>query len=69
MVQTLETFGCRTTSMRGIRSVVHTMKTPSVINSAPYEQAAKAIEAYHETVLDGLHGFLTTFQTSQRIKP
>lgn len=61
MAQTLETLGRRTTSMRGIRSVVHTMKTLSVINAAPYEQAAKAIEAYHATVLDGLHGFLTAF--------
>jgi F-type H+-transporting ATPase subunit gamma len=61
MAQTLETLGRRTTSMRGIRSVVHTMKTLSVINSAPYEQAAKAIEAYHGTVLEGLHAFLTAF--------
>lgn len=61
MAQTLETLNRRTTSMKGIRSVVHTMKTLSVINSAPYEQAAKAIEAYHETVLDGLHAFLTKF--------
>ncbi len=61
MPQTLETLGRRTTSMRGIRSVVHTMKTLSVINSAPYEQAAKAIETYRETVLDGLHAFLTAF--------
>lgn len=61
MAQTLETLRRRTTSMQGIRSVVHTMKTLSFINSAPYEQAAKAIEAYHTTVLDGLHGFLTAF--------
>jgi F-type H+-transporting ATPase subunit gamma len=61
MAQTLETLARRTTSMQGIRSVVHTMKTLSVINSAPYEQAAKAIEIYHETVLDGLHAFLTQF--------
>lgn len=61
MAQTLETLARRTTSMQGIRSVVHTMKTLSVINSAPYEQAAKAIETYHETVLDGLHAFFTHF--------
>lgn len=61
MAQTLETLSRRTTSLKGIRSVVHTMKTLSVINSAPYEQAAKAIEAYHKTVLDGLHAFLTAF--------
>jgi F-type H+-transporting ATPase subunit gamma len=44
--------------MQGIRSIVHTMKTLSVINSAPYEHAARAIESYHETVLLGLHAFL-----------
>lgn len=61
MAQTLEILSRRTTSMQGIRSVVHTMKTLSVINSAPYEQAAKAIETYHDTVLDGLHAFVTHF--------
>lgn len=59
MAQSLETLTRRTASMQGIRSVVHTMKTLSVINSAPYEQAARAIEAYHATVLDGLHAFLS----------
>ena len=58
MAQTLETLSRRTASMQGIRSVVHTMKTLSVINSAPYEHAARAIEAYHETVLEGLQAFL-----------
>ncbi len=59
MTQTLEALGRRTASMEGIRSVVHTMKTLSVINSAPFEHAARAIEAYHGTVLDGLHAFLS----------
>ncbi len=45
--------------MQGIRSVVHTMKTLSVINSAPYEHAARAIEAYYGTVLEGLHAFIS----------
>lgn len=57
MAQTLETLSRRTASMRGIRGVVHTMKTLSVINSTPYEHAAHAIEHYHQTVLDGLHAF------------
>lgn len=61
MAQTLEILSRRTASMQGIRSVVHTMKTLSAINSAPYEQAAKAIETYHEIILDGLHAFLTQF--------
>lgn len=59
MGQSLEVLGRRTTSMQGIRSVVHTMKSLSVINAAPYEQAARAIEAYHDTVLQGLHAFLS----------
>ncbi|WP_417435413.1 FoF1 ATP synthase subunit gamma [Hoeflea sp.] len=59
MAQTLETLVRRTASIQGIRSVVHTMKTLSVINAAPYEHAALAIEAYHQTVLDGLHAFLS----------
>lgn len=59
MTQTLEALARRTTSMTGIRSVVHTMKTLSVINAAPYEHAARAIEAYHATVLEGLHAFLS----------
>jgi F-type H+-transporting ATPase subunit gamma len=59
MAQSLETLSRRITSMQGIRGVVHTMKSLSVINAAPYEQAARAIEAYHETVLTGLHAFLS----------
>ncbi|SFT10986.1 F-type H+-transporting ATPase subunit gamma [Sulfitobacter marinus] len=59
MTQSLESLSRRITSMQGIRSVVHTMKSLSVINSAPYEQAARAIEAYHETVLTGLHALLS----------
>lgn len=57
MTQSLEALSRRTTSMQGIRSVVHTMKTLSVINAAPYEHAALAVGAYHQTILDGLHAF------------
>lgn len=59
MAQTLEALSRRMTSMQDIRSIVHTMKTLSVINSAPYEHAASAIAAYHETVLLGLHAVLS----------
>lgn len=59
MAQSLEVLSRRTASMQGIRSIVHTMKTLSVINSAPYEHAARSIEAYHETVLMGLHAFFS----------
>lgn len=58
MPQTLETLTRQMSSMESIHSVVRTMKTLSVINSAPYEQAGRAIEAYHQTILDGLHAFL-----------
>lgn len=59
MTQSLEALSRRTASMQSIRSIVHTMKTLSVINSVPYEHAARAIEAYHDTVFDGLHAFLS----------
>lgn len=59
MAQSLESLARRKASMQGIRGVVHTMKTLSVINAAPYEHAARAIEAYHATVLSGLQAFLS----------
>jgi F-type H+-transporting ATPase subunit gamma len=59
MTQTLEALSSRMTSMRDIRGIVHTMKTLSVINAVPYEHAATAITSYHETVLMGLHAFLS----------
>lgn len=58
MAQTLELLTHRTETMRSIRGIVRTMKTMSAINVLPYEQAARAIEAYRETVLDGFHAFL-----------
>lgn len=59
MTQSLEALARRTDSMGSIRGIVHTMKTLSVINSVPYEHAARGIEAYHDTVLDGLHAYLS----------
>lgn len=64
MVQTLEALTRQMGSMESIHSVVHTMKTLSVINSAPYEQAAAAIEAYHDTVLEGLHAFVSATRSA-----
>ncbi len=58
MAQTLELLNRRTETMRSIRGIVRTMKTMSAINALPYEQAARAIEAYRATVLDGFHAFL-----------
>ncbi|WP_180899863.1 F0F1 ATP synthase subunit gamma [Martelella soudanensis] len=58
MTQTLERLTRRAETMRSIRGIVRTMKTVSAINAAPYEQAARAIEAYRATVLDGLHAFI-----------
>jgi len=58
MTQTLEMLKHKTHSMRGIRGVVHTMKTLSAINAAPYEQAARSIQLYQEVVLKGLQAVL-----------
>lgn len=66
MAQSLEVLARRTASMQGIRSIVHTMKTLSVINSAPYEHAARAIEAYHDTVRLGLHALLSQMAPIER---
>ncbi len=57
MSQSLEALTRHMAGMERIHSVVHTMKTLSVLNAAPYEKAARAIEDYHQTVLDGLHAF------------
>lgn len=58
MTQTLKTLTRTTDTLKGIRSIVHTMKTLSAINALPYEQAARSIDAYRDTVLDGFQAFL-----------
>lgn len=58
MAETLERLTRRTETMQSIRGIVRTMKTMSAINAAPYERAADAIDAWRDTVLDGLHAFL-----------
>lgn len=58
MPQTLEALLHRTETLGNIRSIVHIMKTLSVLNVAPYERAAESIEAYHRTVLDGFAALL-----------
>lgn len=58
MAQTLERLNHRIQTMGSIRGIVSTMKTMSAINALPYEQAAQAIEAYHDTVLQGFHAFV-----------
>lgn len=58
MAQTLERLTRRTDTMTSIRGIVRTMKTMSAINAAPYEQAARAIDIWHDTVLLALQGFL-----------
>lgn len=69
MAQSLEALTRRMTSMKGIRGVVHTMKTLSVINAAPYEHAAQAVEAYHATILTGLHAFLSQAGALDAVAP
>lgn len=58
MAETLEILTRRSETLRSIGGIVRTMKTMSVINANPYEQAARAIEAYRATVLEGLHAFV-----------
>ncbi len=61
MTQTIETLNRRKGAMEGIRGVVHTMKALSAINAHPYEQAARGIDAWRSTVLDGLQAFLRQY--------
>lgn len=58
MAQTLEHLTRKNGTLTSIRGIVHTMKTLSAINAAPYEHAAQSIEAYHQTVLQGLAAFV-----------
>lgn len=57
MAQTLENLSRHSETLTSIRGIVHTMKTLSAINAAPYEQAARSIEAYHQTILEGFAAF------------
>lgn len=58
MAQTLEHLSRKNNTLTSIRGIVHTMKTLSAINAAPYEQAAQSIEAYHQTILQGFAAFI-----------
>ncbi|AVW90899.1 F0F1 ATP synthase subunit gamma [Celeribacter baekdonensis] len=69
MTQSLERLSQRSESMKSIRGIVHTMKTLSVINAAPYDHAARAIEAYHDTVLTGFQAFLHHYPLDARDTP
>lgn len=57
MAQTLETLTRHSDTLTSIRGIVHTMKTLSAINAAPYEHAARSIEAYHQTILQSFAAF------------
>lgn len=57
MAQTLEALTRHSKTLTGIHGIVHTMKTLSAINAAPYEHAARSIEAYHQTILQGFAAF------------
>lgn len=67
MAETFETLTRQSDTLTSIRSIVHTMKTLSAINATPYEQAARAIEAYHQTILEGLAAFV--FRTGKLSQP
>lgn len=58
MAQSLERLTRQTGTMQSIRGIVRTMKTMSAINAVPYEQAARAIDAWRTAVLEGLHAFV-----------
>ena len=58
MTQTLEALSHRDETLTSIRGIVHTMKTISVINAVPYEHAASSVEAYHQTVRNGLRALI-----------
>ena len=61
MADTLEVLTRRSETLRSIGGIVRTMKTMAVINANPYEQAARAIDAYRATVLEGLHAFVQQY--------
>lgn len=63
MSQTLESLTRRTSTMKGIRSIVHTMKVLSAINAHPYEQAARSIADWQGVVLHGLQAFVKAHGT------
>ncbi|HHX81698.1 MAG TPA: ATPase [Pseudomonadaceae bacterium] len=58
MAQTLEHLSRQSATLSSIRGIVHTMKTLAAINANPYEQAAQAIDQYHQTVKKGLAAFV-----------
>ncbi len=62
MPQTLENLSRRMATLRNIRGVVRTMEALSRVNAAPYNRAAASIEAYHHSVLEGLHIFARSKQ-------
>jgi len=57
MAQSLEALERHSDTLTSIRGIVHTMKTLSAINASPYEHAARSIEAYHQTILQGFAAF------------
>jgi F-type H+-transporting ATPase subunit gamma len=58
MAKSLERLTRQTGTMQSISGIVRTMKTMSAINAVPYEQAARAIDAWRAAVLSGLHAFV-----------
>ncbi|WP_375261745.1 FoF1 ATP synthase subunit gamma [Palleronia sp.] len=58
MAETLEALSHRIDSFHSVRGIVHAMKAMAAVNATSYEEAARNIDAYRETVLDGLATFL-----------
>ena len=69
MAQTLEYLSRQNNTLGSIRGIVHTMKTLSAINAAPYEQAARSIKAYHRTILQGFATFAVAVRVGRDVEP
>lgn len=57
MSETREQLARQTETLSSIRSIVRTMKTLSAINAPPYEQAARDIKAYQQSLEKGFAAF------------
>mgnify|MGYP000917511362 CR=1 FL=1 len=59
MAQTLEYLSRQNNTLGSIRGIVHTMKTLSAINAAPYEQAARSIKKFMATADERMHNVIS----------
>jgi len=67
MAQTLEQLAQQERTLASIRGIVGTMKALAAINVGPYERAARGIEAYHRTILQGFSAFAFRMRGQARL--